>query len=374
MKIEIITFHNTSNFGATLQCTALSYYLKQMGHEVEVIDYLPQYVLDKKSVWKELKKAGKAPNKAKALLKGILYIFLFAQIRRRDRKFEEFISGNLSLSKRYRNAGELLKDPPRAGLYICGSDQVWNPALTGGVLDPAFFLRFAQGSRRASYGVSLGELNVEQNAEELMKLTDDYIGVSVRERSMALRLAEAIGKEVMTVPDCTLLLDKKDYRQFEKKTEIPGKPYLLLYNLLRSDACDQIAAKIAREKGLSIVNITPNPFIRMRGTRNRIDIGPGEFLYLFRNAEYVVTNSFHGTIFSIIYEKQFTSIPHAKRPERVIDLLEMLGLEGRMSPDPESICMDDIDYAKVRERLLECRKVSCEYLTRITGTEHCKLK
>lgn len=365
MKIDIITFHNTSNFGATLQCTALFNYLKGKGHDVEVINYLPSYVVDKKSVTKELKKVSTSGNKIKAILKGMAYIAYAGKVIKRDRRFEAFIGENLKLSRVYHTCKELQADPPVADLYICGSDQIWNSTLTGGTPDKAFFLRFVRGKKKASYGASMGEFYVEENGEELKRLTKDYIGISVRESSMAPRLSKVIGRNVEAVLDCTLLLDRQDYCAMEKDYPCGKTPYLLLYNMQRSEISNRIAKKIAREKKLKIINISPNPFVRCKGARNRIDIGPGEFLTLFRNAEYVVTNSFHGTVFSILYGKQFTSIPHSTRSGRVVDLLGMLGLKDRMTESADQIDRNMIDFEEVHERLRECRRASNEYLNRI---------
>jgi len=367
MKIEIITFHNTSNFGATLQCTALSNYLKKQGHEPQVINYLPAYVADKKSAAKELRNVARAKNKVKAAVKGIAYLSKFKEIKERDRRFEEFINDNLNTTEIYTSFEELQKDPPEADLYICGSDQIWNPALTGGKLDKAFFLRFTSG-RKVSYGASMGEFKIEEHKEKLKELTDDFEALSVREPSTAVRLASALEKEVSTVLDCTLLMTRDDYAPMEKPVTTHD-PYVLIYDMQRSAVTDQLAQSIARQKGLKIIDISPNPFITHKNSTKMIGIGPGEFLTLVKNAEYVVTNSFHGTVFSIIYGRQFFSVPHSTRSGRVADLLNSLDLSERLVRSAEFIDMNPVNYDIVNSVLDKNRQQSYEYLNGVLKTK-----
>ena len=364
MKVAIITFHNTSNFGATLQCCALSHYMRMQGHNVEIINYLPQYVLDKKSVYKELRKVGESGNKARALIKGIAYLSYSGLLKRRDDKFEAFIQRNLTLTKRYGDYDSLLNDPPVADYYICGSDQIWNPVLTGKKLDKAFFLQFAQGPG-AAYGASIGELDVEAYTPELRALTDSLSGISVREQSAAERLKIALGKNVEVVLDCTLLLNKDDYRSMEENVVTGSKPYLLLYNIQNSADSIALAKKVAGERGLAIVDMSPNPFAKVDGAKKIIDAGPGEFLSYIRHADHVVTNSFHGTVFSIIYGKPFFTIPHKTRSDRTADLLKSLHLEERLVTDPNRVKDCEIDYKKVYAELSELRSRSFGYLDKI---------
>ena len=364
MKISIITFHNTSNFGATLQCTALSRYLESIGNEVFVIDYLPQYILNKKSVLKEFKKIGSSRNKLKAFAKGFAYLSHYSELRRRDMAFETFIHKNLRLTSTYHTFKELYDNPPEADFFICGSDQIWNPALTGNSLDDAFFLAFTN-KEKASYGASVGELNIEQYGNELKAKVRDFKGVSVRESSVAEKFTEILDQDVKTVLDCTLLLKGQDYSTLEKEVALGDKPYLLFYDMQRSKASEKVARQIAKQHGLSIIDISPSPFISLKGSEKRIDIGPGEFLYLVKNSSYIVTNSFHGTVFSILYHKTFLAFLHSTRSERVVDLLNELDLNDRIVDSTVIVPQKEIDYLSVDEKLDYKRQQSYGYLRRI---------
>lgn len=361
MKICVITFHDTLNFGASLQCTALAHYLNSSGHDASIVNYLPEYVLDKKSGFKEIKNIGKSSNKVKALVKGLAYLSKSGNIKEKNRNYESFLSSNIQRTKAYHTLDDLMKDPPEADLYICGSDQIWNPALTGGKLDPAFFLKFAKG-RKAAYGASVGELDIAGNAEELKELTGDFMRISVREKSVAPDMAKAVGKDVSVVLDCTLLLDKDEYIKMESTWPETQKPYVLIYNVQNSVESVRIAQKIASEKGLDIIDISPNPFAKVKGVRKLMNIGPGEFLRLFHGAEYVVTNSFHGTVFSIIYEKNFWALGHSKRAGRTFDLLESLGLLDRFIKESSEITDYAVNYSIVKDLLEKRRKESTDYI------------
>ena len=364
MRISIVTFHNTSNFGATLQCTALSEYLKNKGHEVEIVNYLPEYVRNKKSISKELKNIPNSKNKVKAIVKGLAYLSYSGAVKRRDLCFEKFIEENLNLTQPYYDRKQVMDNPPQADVYICGSDQIWNPALTGNCFDEIFFLKYAIG-RKSAYGASLGELDIESHDSELRILTEGFKGVSVREKSVAARLSKAIQRNVDVVLDCTLLLSKDSYSKLEHTVEVMRKPYILLYNVQNSELSVSIAERIAKENNLTILDISPNPFSKINGAVKRIDIGPAEFLNLIRNARYVVTNSFHGTVFSIIYEKEFYSVAHSKRSGRVVDLLETLHLTNRLISNIEDIDCSPINYADVNRLLNENRKHSFDYIESI---------
>lgn len=361
MRICVITFHDTLNFGATLQCTATSRCLAKQGHDVKVINYLPDYVMDKKSTMKEIRNIGRSSNKVKALVKGFAYLTKSGDIRKKNRCYEEFLNANVYRTDAYHTFDELVKNPPEADLYICGSDQIWNPALTGGKLDPAFFLKFAEG-RKAAYGVSVGELDINSEAEKLKELTADMAGVSVREKSVAVDMAFAIERDVDVVLDPTLLLEKSDYVKMESASPVIEKPYLLLYNVQNSKESVGTAKKIAAEKGLDIIDISPNPFAKIDGVKKLLDIGPGEFLKLFDGADCVVTNSFHGTVFSVIYEKEFWALGHSKRAGRTYDLLDTLNLMNRFISDPSEADGSPIDYSDARERLAHRRAHSMDYI------------
>ena len=362
MKIYIITFHDTFNFGATLQCCALSCYLNANNHNVEVINYIPKYIQNKKSALKEfnsMKNRHGLTGKIKAFLRGIYYYAHINTIKRRDLRYKVFLNKNIQITDFVSSISDL-DSFKETDLYICGSDQIWNPVLTGGDFDRAFFLEFAKG-RKVAYGVSTGEADLASNGDELRKLTSDFEYISVREKKTAEELSSILNRNVEVVLDPTLLLDAQDYAGMEMPLDEKG-PYLLFYNVSPAPLATSTALKIANEKGFRIIDISPSPFVRVPGAKKVDDIGPGEFLSYIKNAECVVTNSFHGTVFSIIYRKSFYSIPHKKRSGRVVDLLELTGLSERLITDSDSVSYKSLDYVSAYESLNEARKKSIDFL------------
>ena len=359
MRIDVITFHNTLNFGASLQCAALSRYLSSAGDEVEVIDYLPNYVMDKKSSLKELKKA----RGVRGFVKGVAYLSTFYSIKAKDEKIGEFLDENVTMTRAYHGFEELRSDPPKADVYVCGSDQVWNPNLTGNAFDESFFLRFVNhDAKKVAYGVSVGELRIENVSDELKIITEDFDHISVRESSACKQLSSVLEKNVSVVLDPTLLLEKTEYAAMERPCKVTYGKYLLLYTVQNSDTAVKIAKRIASEKGLDLIDISPNPFQRIPSAKKILNIGPGEYLTLFKNAEYVVTNSFHGTVFSIVYEKDFNSVLHATRGERIRDLLRSVDLSDRIMINSDEINASEIEYGRVKKQLSALRENSNRFI------------
>lgn len=363
MRIAIITFHNTMNFGASLQSAALYRYLTSDGNIVKVINYLPKYIMNKKSPLKELKNA----SGFRGMVKGLAYLLFCPLVLKKDKRYDGFIKENTCLSKIYHSFYELEQSYPQADVFICGSDQIWNPNLTGKKLDPSFFLEFVHDNNivKASYGSSFGEFDIEGNKNVLLQLTSDFKYISVREASAASRLSECINKQVSVVLDPTLMLTKSDYSVMEKPINCKCKKYVLLYNIQNSSKSTEVAREIAKKYNWGLVDISANPFKKAKGSKRIMDLGPGEFLTLFKNAEYVVTNSFHGTAFSIIYEKQFSSVLHTTRGGRIADLLDSLNLKNRIVSGSGKLNTEKIEYDAVNKLLTKYRNASKEYLDSI---------
>ena len=361
MKIAIITFHDTFNFGATLQCAALFRYLSSQGHCVLVINYMPEYVRRKKSagrLFSGLKEIIGFVPKCKAFFKAISYFSHVFSFHRRNVLYQDFLSRHVERT-------DVISDPRSIGainadFYICGSDQIWNPNLTGGDFDSAFFLNPVSG-RKAAYGVSTGETDLFAYSDRLRELTSEFESISARESKTAGELSSILNRKIETVLDPSLLLDEEDYREME--SAIPDEePYVLVYTVSPAPAANAGALKIAADKGWKILDISPHPFIKIPGAKKIDHIGPGEFLTYIKQAEFIITNSYHGTVFSILYKKYFFSFPNRKRSGRTIELLRTLGLRDRLTKYAEFITYEMINYDKVFEKLDQARKSSYAYL------------
>lgn len=363
MRTGVVTFHNAHNYGATLQTWALQKALKRLGADPCVIHYHPE-VIDKLYV---LPKLDTAKKRWRYLTK--------KNIRRRRKKlkikyirYSEFLKKNLTLCGNYRTVAELEAAPPGLDCYITGSDQVWNPDHTGG-FDPAYVLSFAEkGARKAAYAASIGRENFPvQTRENYVSGIQDFNAVSVRERSSAAAVEEAYGKPVSVVLDPTLLLYREEYEEIKVPSKYSEK-YILVYMMENNRDMVHLANRISIVTGLPIIQRKPG-----RIFKNELDSffthTPGEFLGDLEKAEYVITNSFHGTVFSIIYERPFISLLHSETGSRTIDLLESLGLEDHILSDVKdfkNMGQFTIEEPQVlKERIETLRAESIEFLKQV---------
>lgn len=299
-----------------LQAFALKNHLTYRGHEVSVIDFLlPEMVNNNRQV--------KWSKNFKILVRSSLALPYLPTLRQRFEKFETFKTETMNLTRRYSSFIELQKNPPLADVYICGSDQIWNPERC---LNPAFMLNFGNSSvKRISYAASLGVDHASQEKlEELGKYLECFSSVSVREKSGA-KLVEKAGRKAEVVVDPSLLLDRS---QWEKEA-IPfagtGK-YILTYCLEESEEFNSVLKKVADKTGLSVIRIGGAIKNRIQPVDRFIrNAGPREFLGLLLNAEYIHTNSFHGTAFALNFGIPLVGIRHSRRNARMTTLLDSLG-------------------------------------------------
>ena len=373
MKIGIITFHFAFNQGAALQCYALQEYLKSQGHEVRVINYRPKYHTVMHSAvknpfiytqvfWKRFKDK---TFPVRIYLESRRFArFMYMNITRMDQKtqkeFRKFEERNLHLTKPYTTLKQLQKNPPKMQVYISGSDQLWNPELLNQSFDSAYFLNFGDSDViRVAYAVSIGR---EQNREVLSQMKElcaKFSAISLREYSRAA--IKAIDRDVHICLDPTLLLDASEYAKVESRI-VEDTPYVFVYGFETTDEIIK-AVNLAKKKyNCQIINGSPRK-IKLQGDIINLEgYGPDRFLSLVKNAKCVITNSFHGTAFSIIYKKDFITIPHSSRGKRMADLLEKLKLNYRLWGDEKFSFNKEIDYFTVYQKLNTFRKQSKEYL------------
>ncbi len=324
MKTGVITFHSAHNYGATLQAWALQKALQKLGTQPCIVNYHPQ-VIDRLYIVPPLDTARKC----------LQYLTRRGVRQRRKKlkikyeKYSEFLRGHFKFVGDYTTYDELEKNPPGLDCYIAGSDQVWNTDHTGGY-DPAYLLEFAEkGSKRISYAASIGrERFPAQYRSSFAKALEKFDAISVREESTSGAIAEVTGKMPAVVIDPTLLLSKEEYDEIKvpsKRTE----RYILVYMMETNRKLIQLADSISLATGLPVIQRKPGKIFK-----NELDSfythTPGEFLGEVEKAEYVITNSFHGTVFSAVYERPFISMLHSQTGSRTVDLLRVLELEDHI--------------------------------------------
>ena len=328
MKIAVTTFWDSNdNYGQLLQCYALQEYLKKLGHEPFLVRYRQAPAPRVGFKWKNLPKyLSHLPAYGTLLTDSIAYklrMLRYGDDQESDvRKFKEFLNANIALSP-VLSKEELYTNPPSADAYICGSDQIW-----GG--DEAYYLSYApEGSVKIAYAPSFGGIEhfSEEYEQKLKRLLSDFLFLGLREQS-GVDLCHRLGfsNAVKTI-DPTLLLCRKDYNNIRIKTS-RQRPYMFLY-LLGNPISPNVTSffRYAKSKGLDIVYVA---------SQNRIDryskVYPqiGEWIDYISNASLVVTNSFHCTVFSLLYEKKFMTVPLVKEYKRMNGRIEELLHECRM--------------------------------------------
>ncbi len=342
MNIGIITFHWAANYGAVLQAYALSEYLTQSGNTAEIINYYPKRY--KKNILNAF-----ATRHISAIAKRVKEIS-------KERKIEPFRKKYLKLTKYFKSNKELLKAKQNFDCYVCGSDQIWNESfLCFGERKKtySYFLNFAPDDKIiASYAASFGTAEYKEELKpDIKKYLSRFDFISVRENT-GLDILNGIGINTgCVVPDPTLLLKKSDYEKLLLKNKKGKYDFVYMLHGKDSDANDLI--KCENDKGINTV---------LCG-----NIGIEEWLTDIYYANHVITNSFHGTVFSIIFEKPFTAIliEGSGMNDRIITLLGKLGLQDRIYTGDTSITEKTIDWENTAEKLNEYRSIGYDYINKI---------
>ena len=362
-KIGIITYHSANNYGAMLQVYALQEVVKKYEKDVYIIDYRNEKV---ENNYKIFKFHGKNPIRlVKQLVKNLKNL---PQNYRRNQKFINFKNTYMSLSKdQYKSQVALKNNPPDYDVYITGSDQVWSTHITG-ELEDAYALNFGKDTvKRISYAASIGKSKIEEkDKEQYQKKLAKMDCISVREDMAKEELQKLISKDIEVVLDPTLLMNTKEWDKIANQSQekIRGE-YILVYELLKDDRIQKIVEMLKRKTNLKIVSLKSLSIKKEDIDKDEYVTGPIEFVSLIKNAKYVVTNSFHGTVFSILYEKEFFVVPPQKTGARMVHLLEKLELKEKMLTEDEIEQVNlaqKTDYKKVKGILEKERQQSIKFL------------
>lgn len=382
MKIGILTFHFVPNQGAVLQCWAMQKFLEGHGHDVQVVDYRPAYHAIRYASFKNpftyarwfFRKNKRKSMQFRVILAARAFLRALAMNaegtdRRVAAAFHLFSDRHLHLTAPYRSLAALRRNPPSLDACLVGSDQLWNPELLDQDFDPAYFLDFGPDSLvRFSYAVSLGKPPSGLQLCQLPPLCKRLDAISLREA--VPDIAEALGRPIHICLDPTLLLDAADYAEAESPERIGDGDYIFVYGFETTPGIEAALAEVRRRHpSCRVVNGSPHRVKLRCPHESRRIYGPDAFLSFVKHARCVVTNSFHATAFSVIYQKEFITVPHSTRALRMTNLLGSLGLASRLWGH-ESFSLDaPVDWTDVRSRLLELRQSSATYLkTVLDGT------
>lgn len=312
MKTGIITFHFVNNFGGALQACALRRFVAdRFGVDAGLIDYRHWFIRFTDAV-------RMLPITTNPRYYGP-WLHCFSQMRARRRRFADFVRREGNLSRRANTSTVLKRLAADYRLLVCGSDQLWNPMLTCGLAKP-YFLRFAAPScRRISYAVSVGEV---RQKDKMLGYVRDLNAVSIREPVDWLERQVPAEHHI----DPTLLLETDEWDE----VAVPPQPrgdYILVYFMQMNEAAYEAVDEIKRQTGLAVRDISRYGYKPGCVDESMVDVGPAEFVGLFRDAKRVVTNSFHGLVFALIFNKPVDYVQMHRFGGRVEYLCELLEIE-----------------------------------------------
>lgn len=343
VRVGILTFQWSNNYGAALQAFALKKYLEKNGYEPCIIDYRLSS-REKKHVKRGIKD----------YVLSLLLIPYRKQLKMQKNNFDRFRKKYFNLTVPCRTLQQLEKIDE--DFIVCGSDQIWNPKLTGGELERAYFADFQTAAKKIAYAASIGEKHIRKEDEEKYRvLLNNFDHISVRENDMIVEIGKYTNKHISQVLDPTMLLGADDYENLSLSRVI-NKPYLLIYQNSRNNDVYKIAKQVAKDKGLRIYEVGYRKQFPLTGIPIIQDAGPVEFLSLYRYADFIVTNTFHGTVFAIQFKKDFISIPLKGRESRICSLASKLHFENRLINGFDDVTVTKLshtpmDYDSIYQRL-----------------------
>lgn len=359
MKVVNITLHAINNYGSVFQALATEHLFEKMGCEVETIDYIRE-TAQSKSILHILKlKNISWKDKAKVIL-----LKLLPYQRKRSKVLNGFRQNYLHLtSKKYRSDADLEKDPPLADVYCTGSDQTWNTVCQGDV-PKAFFLHFVpEGKKKISLSASFGISTLpDKDKKEVKELLKTYDSISVRE-SVGIDILKELGIEGTLVADPTLAVDAVFWSDFAAPRMFQ-EDYMLAYQLNGNSIFTHYMKAFAENKGIKLVLLRSVKDTRVDNGVVLTSPTPQEWLSLFKYAKYVLTDSFHGTVFSLIFHRDFMNIMPPKYSSRIESIQKVTGLESRTVKDYDdfSYCDNPIDYAQIDPILEKYRQETMAFL------------
>lgn len=371
MRIRTITCHDCYNHGASLQAYALMHYLKSIGHDTKIIHYRPEYISKYIGLWVVANERFNKP-----IIKWIYLLLKFPsrlKSKKRLDKFDDFTANCLDLTKRYNSIDELNADPPEADVYIAGSDQIWNTFFPNG-RDTAFYLDFGKPEvKRISYAASFATPDIVPEYREFVKKKIQNLDAcSIREKT-SLPLLRSLGREDgVAVCDPVFLLNKQEWCDILSTETTVSKlsaatnseKYILVYLTDRSPQIEKIALETKVATGWKIFIV--GALFENYADKCFANAGPWEFVYLIKNAQFVISNSFHATAFSLIMEKKFCVVNRSEGiNERMKSVLSDFKLEEKLISTFSESLLKDIDYIEVNQKMGEIIKGSKKWLSQV---------
>lgn len=370
MKISVITLHTVSNYGSALQTYAAQNILSQLGYEVEFVDYWRKNNFGEGAVDETLESARMQQYKKiwdrNGLTRTLVRIPLRYMLYRKRKPMMDFIHKRVNLTPHpYYSIEELLQDAPTGDVYVTGSDQVWNSIWNQGIERPYFLDYAPEGKKRIAFSSSIGRTEFPpEEVEETVALLKQYHAISVREES-AVALLGQYGIPAQLLLDPTLMMSREQWASIVKKPR-EKRPYLLIYQLNRNREMDEFAVALAKQKQWSIVRIRLSYPVKQPLGKCVVSPSVEELLGYIMNAQCVLTDSFHGTAFSLNLGTDFISVLPQRFGTRIESILNLTNTKQRLLRDYQDLAIADreIDKKQVREILDREREKGKAFLKR----------
>lgn len=358
-KIGILTYHSGFNYGACLQAFALQTTLKKLGYYSEIINFETERFVASREMF------SRHPKRIKEFIKLASRLPYWKSLHKREELFNNYTFDILHSTPRYKTEKEVVEHADEYDCIICGSDQIWNLSQKDApAANLLFYLNFPKKQRRIAYAVSFGGWVKEARnyKDEILPWLKLFDAISVREVS-GVYFLKSLGLDCSLALDPTVLLDKEDYEPICAPRLIPNK-YILMFGWNTNKDLIDAAKEVSKKLNLPVYNIVPPPRAMFSSIPRKLDVGPCEFLSMIKNADFVVTNSFHGTAFSTIFEKPYVSIVSGKADTRMDSLLKQLGLSNHLVTK-DNVNIDEMlsaDFNSVKDKKAALRKDSLDFL------------
>lgn len=331
MKIGILTFHRAHNYGAVLQAFALQEYFKMCGHETFIIDYRQSFI---ERIYKCFSvRRCVAKNPLLILRKTLNELYNYKKRVKKKKFFESFCNEYLQLTESIVNPNDI---PGDFDAYVHGSDQIWNSKLLGGY-DLIYFgdYKTCKKAIKVSYAASMEFKHLSLDDKNAIKKGLSFLDyISVRENKLIPILQPFTNKPIKNVIDPTLLANSIIWETMcQHKIE---EEYILTYKIGEKTKVDNYANLLSEKLGINILSV------------NKMNLSPNEFVRYIKYAKYIISDSFHATVFSILFKKQFYTVASGTGSDiRFTEILEALGLKTRILKYSNEINYNKIDYTRL---------------------------
>jgi len=365
-KIALISIHWANNYGSSLQTFASIHTLSKYG-EVSTLDYRNTYT-QKGMQWIRW---GKRPRDILRIGKDI---FRLLPRYRVIQKFKAF-------SYKYFNLSSIMKSPKdfeniekEFDIFISGSDQLWNPLIVSEnqKIDGRYFLDFISQKPKLSYASSLGSYQYSKEEKpKIIKFLNSYKALSIREQDASIYMQELLQKPITNLIDPTLMLDKNMWLEalnIPKDTKL--KPYILVYALIKDKTLKHLVNQVRQRLNLEVISIDQDPFSNISPNKHIKDASPLDFVSFFANASFVITNSFHGTCFSLNFNIPFIISTPPSSLNRIESLLSATALSSRIitpKSNLDKLILEPLDFTYANAKLKDLRAKSKDFLDKHLG-------